>query len=352
MSYDFELYTSNKNVPAPPSTSAGSNILFDGPNNLESDDIPDDYISIVGKKKLLFTIHLEGALTNADQKLVDKWLSSIVRSSKGVLIDLQTNAYEMTQKRGVIEPKETKFIRNGEMTFYFTDGEGFYQHGFEQMLNCIAATMPEVLPKRYGSYEPLQERLENDSFSELVKAFHENPNISMKGKAPFGHILLSIPCKKRFERFHPKHFSRRKFLMGKVDFELKPKLFTNPSKFILLRKLFENLCILLDVAYAEITETEGRSSSWFWYGLPENEPHTICIGSAYRSVWPEFVNLGEKLGEHHLISSTDRFGNSPPHPPNELVAPSQEGIDLAGGKPDYAKIFPFDYIFDYKKYIW
>ena len=91
--------------------------------------------------------------------------------------------------------------------------------------------------------------------------------------------------------------------------------------------------------------------SWFWRGLPDHEPHTICLGPAYARVWPEVLKTGHKIGEHHNMLSSDRFGNKPPRPPRNLVAPDQKDKN-PGGKTEYASVFPFDYEFDYDRYIW
>jgi len=159
---------------------------------------------------------------------------------------------------------------------------------------------------------------------------------------------MSIPCKKTFERWHPKHLIRRRFLLGRVCFELRPKLFAHPANFDRLKSLFEKLCITFDVVYADITQTDNWGS-WFWYGLPDNQAHTICLSDAYQGVWPDVLQVGHKIGKHHHLVTTDRFGNKPPRPPKDLFAPQQ---DDGAMRPRYAPIFPFDYEFDLNKYIW
>lgn len=351
MSYDFELYTAREHPLKPLDTSPGSNVSLDGPNRLEDEDIPDHYISIVGKKRELYRIHLEGSLSVEDQGRVDEWLSALVTATKGVLIDLQADTYTTTKKAGKLSATENATQGFGEMSFYFTDGEAFYENGFEEMLNCIAETMPEALPRRYGYYEPLQSKIEDGDCTHLIADFHKAPSLFMKSRTPFGHIFTSIPCRKTFERYHPKHFIRRNFLLGRVSFELRMKLFSDPSAMATLKELFGKLCVHLDVTYAEIVDGTRRGPSWFWHGLPETPPHTLCVGVEYQKVWPEITKTGHAVGDHHRIVSTDRFGNGPPCPPVELIAPDQGDRDRQG-PPILAPTFPFDYSFDWKTYIW
>lgn len=350
MSYDFELFTSRKHVLGLLRTNAGSNIRIDGPYRVEEEDLSDNYLPVLGKRRLLYRIHLEGELTLSDQAAVEIWLDAILAETNGVLIDLQTERFEMSNKSGQFQLEARQRNENGMMTFYFEDGEKFYQSGFEQLLQVISVLMPEAIPSRFGYYEPLQDRVNDNDLSQLISSFKHEPNIFMKSKAPFSNIYMSVPCKKWFEHHHPQHFIRRLFILGKLSFELRPKLFASPADFERLKALFEKICLLLNVVYAEIVETDSIGS-WFWYGLPDKQAHTICLGAAYQSAWPSFLKTGYKLGDHHHIVTTDRFGNRPPCPPKNLIAPDQKDKN-PGGKPDYAPVFPFDYEFDYNKYVW
>jgi len=350
LSYDFELYTSRKLTLDPPQTSVGKYIRVDGPDVVEEEDIPANYLPVLGKKRILFRISLEGNHTSSDRAAVDSWLGAIVLETKGVLIDLQTEHFETPTKSGKLEEKAIQPNDSGWMSFYFEGGEKFYESGFEQLLREISLLMPEAAPARFGYYEPLQGKVEDGDVSELVSSFKTETDIFMKSRSPFGHIFLDVPCKKTFERYHPQHFVRREFLLCRVCFELRPKLFTHPANLDRLKSLFESLCITFDVVYAEIVQTDNRGG-WCWYGLPDHQAHTICVGRAYQEVWPEVLKSGRKIGEHHHLVTTDRFGNKPPLPPRALVAPDQ-GDGNPGGKSEYASVFPFEYRFDHDAYIW
>lgn len=351
MSYDFELYTRSGIAFRPPATAPDSNVALDGPYKLAIDDIPENYRRIVGARRSLFRIHLEGRLNRRDRKTVDTWLTELVTFTKGVLINLQTEEYQTPLKSGTLGQNLSAPADYGSMSFYFLDGERFYENGLEDMLNCIAKVMPEALPVRYGHYEPLQGKLESNDFSNLLAAFREATDMFMKSPAPFGHIYLSIPCRKTFAIYHPQHFIRREFLVGCVSFELRQTLFANHSKLVQLRSLFSGLCLSLDVIYAVISQREERGAGWQWFGVPNMSADTVCVGPQYKTVWPEFERHGEPLGPRHHIISADRFGNAPPQPPAELAAPDHLDNTISN-KHRYARVFPFDYEFSETRYIW
>lgn len=352
VSYDFELYFGGKRDLTNPPTLVSGNIRFDGPDRAELDDIPQSYLHLIGRKRWLYRVHLEGQIEQDDQRRIDGWLRTIVVESKGILIDLQSDKYETPTKSGTIATAEEEAPKMGAMSFYFEDGEGFYEHGFNDVLAKIEKIFPKALPIRYGYYEPLQGKVEQGQYAEIATAFQKETDLFMKSPTPFGHIFMSIPCKKTFEKYHPRHFRRREFLLGNVKFELRRKLFENPADLSALLRLFKELCLEMNVVYAEVLQSDERDTAWLWYGIPDRKTtHTICVGPAYQEVWQEASTTGEAIGKQHRFVTTDRFGNKPPQPPFDLLAPDQKDKN-PGGKPDYAPVFPFDYEFDYKKYIW
>ena len=160
-----------------------------------------------------------------------------------------------------------------------------------------------------------------------------------------------IPCQNTSQQYHPTHILKREFALGNIAFEVKPRIFSNPVLYAKLMTLFEVLCLELDVAYAAILKGGGIDASWLWWkGLPQMPQHTVCIGAAYSAVWPEFVEMSKPIGSHHRCVTTDRFGKTPSPPPSRLTTVnawlSPEKV------PIYAEIFPFDFKYDDKKYVW
>ena len=352
VSYDFELYMGRAtSFEKPPETTTG-NILCDGPDTVQDEDIPRSFLPLIGTRRWLYRIHLEGVFGTDERFAVDRWLRRALATSKGVLFDLQSGTFETVNKSGAVAPDTSAQPSLGSMSFYFTDGEAFYQHGFAAMLETVAELLPAAMPTRYGTYEPLQGKVFPGNYAEIVSAFHDDPGgLFLKSPTPFGHVFLSVPCKKTFELYHPKHFIRRHHLLGKVEFELRPAVFSNLGNRDAIMALFKALCAELGIVYAEILESESLKGSWFWYGLPDRQnAHSICIGPEYQRVWPEAAVGGEVIGDGLRVFTSDRFGTKPPRPPAELLVPDQS-FDPQG-KPVCARVFPFDYEFDYDKYRW
>ncbi len=138
--------------------------------------------------------------------------------------------------------------------------------------------------------------------------------------------------------------------MGRIELELRPTVFSKPANRDALLQLFKKLSAALNVVYADILET-GGGGSWFWYGLPDRQQvYASCIGPDYQRVWPEASVGGELVGDCLRVFTSSQFGDKPPRPPSRLLAPD-ENFD-AQGKPTYATVFPFAHEFDYDRYVW
>lgn len=342
MSYELELFTTAKRLQDPPETSSNVHIRVDGPDKVEDEDLPQEYLPVLGKKRLLFRIHLHGELTKSDEIAINSWLGNAVAQTKGVLIDSQTLHYEAATRTGQLHPSTEPSATYGWMHFYFEDAEAFYDTRFEEALDIIWRVMPDAAPTRFGYWEPLQHTIVNGDFSQLVTAFKAETDVIMKGKTPFAHISQWAPSQKTRERYHPKHPMARYFVLGEMSFQIRSKLFAQPAQLRQLITLFEALCVSLDVVYAEIIQSDERGSIR-WHGLPDHETHTICVGKTYQEVWPEIALHGYEIGQRHRIVTTDRLGNKPPQPPGDLVGSK-------GGR--YAKVFPFDFKYDPNQYVW
>lgn len=208
MSYDFELYTRFAvSLGKPPETCSGI-VNCDGPDRVEDQDIPSELLPFLGKNRCLYRIHVEGEVGPENRSLIDQWLRVVIAVSKGVLIDLQTGIYETATKRGTVALGKSDPTSFGSMSFYFEDGEAFYERGFAAMFKTVAEHLPAAMPTRYGYYEPLQGKVCQGEYAEIVSAFQSETDLFLKAPAPFGHIFLSVPCKKTFERWHQRHFIR------------------------------------------------------------------------------------------------------------------------------------------------
>ncbi len=335
MSYDYDLYVGRPFQPDLPGLGSSAHLSCDGPDRLQAEDIAEDVLRLIGKRRLLYRLHLQGSPDAAARSAFEDWLRATLTATRGVLIDRQTDRYETASRTGPLggPAASREEPRIGAMNFHFADADGFHERGFRRMLATVAQVMPAALPVRYGRYEPLQSKVQEGDLEPLLAVFRDDPDIGLMARAPFADILLSIPCSVQMARRHPDYWRRFGFLLSRVSFCLRPTLFASPALMADLMLLFERLSVELDVIYSDIVTMEDpNGSAWRWRGLPDWPAHARCIGPLYRGLWPDCESQGREIGTGHLLMTTDRFGNAPPLPPEAL---------RKRGKAGYAEVFPF-----------
>jgi hypothetical protein len=365
MSYDLSLYAAKSVELGSPTLSPDGWLEVSGPQEIEPDDLPESELAVVGKRRLLWQISLSNQTSEQDWAQIERWLSKALAETKGVVIDRQTGTYQTSTRQGPIS-RDSKPDRDPSwLCFWFKDGEGFHADGLPKLLDTLAELLPEALPRRFGDFEPLQGRVQGNDFGLLLSAFADAPDLFLRAAPPFGDILLTIPCARKFSGYHPHHFIRRHFLLATLKVELRAACFENSRLHDRITLLFERLCIELDVVYAEFTAPQYNPwGSWFWDGLPDRSPRAFCIGPEYRGVWPEAEVLGKQIGPHHRIFIAARDGSGLPKIPQKLLSPTS--VPLAAGNmativaqnrnlyepPLLAEVFPFDFNYAPDKYIW
>ncbi|MCW1920406.1 hypothetical protein NX862_16715 [Rhodobacter sp. KR11] len=335
MSYDFILYAAKPAILPVTEPFRGASLSVSGPFSCEAEDILPSESKVVGARRFMWQIAFEGRASEGDWSRVDAWLTEALVRTKGVLIDHQRGSYQTATKRG--ELPVGRVTDPCWMTFWFTDGEAFHAHGLARMLETLAEVMPEALPRRFENGEGLQGKVIDGEMKPLLEAFAQDPNLFLKAGAPFGDILMSIPCESTFADGKYGHLIRSHFLLATVSFELKATCDA--------AALFDRLCQDLDVVYAEITEPLNimwTNHSWFWRGLPDTPKRALCLGPEYRLAWPEAEAFGFVIGSH-LILHAARDGTGLPPPPSDIMAPKDSlGHQLAQRNPLLAPVFPFE----------
>jgi hypothetical protein len=354
MSYDLNLFTAKSAIGLPPTLSAAAQVAVEGPLVIDEDDLGQAELAAIGKRRILFQIHIEGRLSESDWQTVEAWLASNLTTTKGVLVDPQSGTFETPTRSGTLTQDKKKQRDPFWLCFWFKDGEGFHAHGFAEMLDTLSKIMPAALPIRYGRFEPLQGKVEGGDLAPVMAAFAEDADLLLKASSPFAGIHMSIPCSNRFSQFHPQHWIRRHFLLASVKFEVKPSLLNDTQGYLALLALFERLSVQFDVVYSEISSPqEYAPGSWFWEGLPDSAPRAFCIGHEYRAVWHEADAYGREIGASHRLFSSARDGGGMPKVPSRLLAPEKRSLSRdRTGPPNLADVFPFAYQYSSDNYIW
>ena len=339
MSIGLDLYLARETTLSPPKAGPNAQFTADPPARVKDEDIRDTYLPLIGKRRRwLIRLYIEGAPDPQALADFDTWLTDTIAETKGVLIDEQSGTYLTATKTGPLPDTGAEDETGGELSFYLSDANWFYETGFATMLDTIQRVLPAAMPQRYGQYEPMQGKVEDGDTTAMVKDFKADPDIFMRAKTPFSWIFMSVPCDFAVAKWHPNNFLKQNFLATRIEFQLRPKAFETPALLDLMKALSKDLGVL----YSELRREECPVKTWFWRGIPTGTPSAICIGAPYLDHWPEARARGVALSDHLVFLAPTRLETTLPQIPADLIDPEFEGERSVHSRKKYAPVFPFD----------
>jgi len=136
------------------------------PLAVEPEDVPEEVTAVLLDARLLWELHVEGSTVPEVPHAV-RFARRLATAGGGVVLDLQTG---QTWHRGVLRtppPVSRGLIDIVDLRWYVAASS---QPAAESWLELARRHLPEALPRRFGTYEPLQGRLDRDGPEAFVGA--------------------------------------------------------------------------------------------------------------------------------------------------------------------------------------
>ena len=259
MSYDIEVFSTEK--PTAPASEEGRDwqIAVDGPLNVEPEDIPAQVRALLPGLRFVTQFYLEGNASSSAQKKLLTMARGVARSARGIVVD---------QQQGTVGLFSSWFVEDIAFSEFLTD-----------MLDLFQRTIPEVLPRRYGLWEPPQFKLATDGIGHLRDFLAKNlrDTVVWYCHKPCQYVFKSIP----------------------------DRVGATPRGFRCGR----------------------RSPGGGWHST--SSPSAVLIGKPYAELWPDFVSAARRssTGLHYLEqfveAPADDAGNRIPSPPSNISQPPE-----------------------------
>jgi len=125
---------------------------------VEPEDVPEEVTAVVLDARQMWELHVEGPTASEVTHAV-RFARRLATAAGGVVLDLQTG---QTWHRGVLRtppPVSRGLIDIVYLRWYVAASS---QPAAESWLELARRHLPEALPRRFGTYEPLQGRLDRD----------------------------------------------------------------------------------------------------------------------------------------------------------------------------------------------
>ncbi|MCP4138500.1 MAG: hypothetical protein GY754_46510 [bacterium] len=334
MSYDLKLYTIDKPIPEYLNEEGNDwkeydtsicyekknwQIVVSFPDKVLTEDIPGEVISALPGIEYQVEITLEPiSAPKAAYNQFNKISKQIAQNSHGVIFDPQND--EIILPSGIkrfVKPKKEERFNTILMSWWFSDTFLNSKADIETFVNILKNKIPEILPKRYGFYEPPQHKLSETSLEHFTKFLWENLSDFIVWYP--GRPVIDVHIGYSKERMHNRLGFRSNYL--KIEFEQSVLLQKGWAK--LLKDFWEEISLLFNPFYGDVRTIRGNLWSGatsasdmqtefhpvragFWRGIPITLGQSVVLGKIYADTWPEYAKKSKRVGDLYFLD-TDRW---------------------------------------------
>lgn len=336
-----------------------SQIVVSNPVTIEDEDIPHEVSRVLPGIQYLIECNLEPF--TEDKKSTSEFMKLaklIAKNGHGVIENPQTDKISLPSGvKRVQEIEKTERFSIVKLSWWFNNQSIKERENLIILLKEIERTIPEALPRRYGIYEPPQEKF--SGLDEFIDYLVENINDSIVWypAKPVIYVNFSIP-----PVIGP---TKMGYKFGRFSIEIDSAVLTMPGWQTSIQRLFKNISQVLKPFYGDIFVIDGyiRSRngawidgmtgehpivSWWWNGFPRKSGLGLVLGEPLLN----YVNIGRnyiKLNNGcKLFVKADDLKEDLYHYiyiPEGLFQPERKervGIKVSGFFGRYPDIWPFD----------
>lgn len=344
MSYDLEAYFKKCPQMVPGSISGPDwQIVVTGPLEIDQEDLYPEIEAVARNCAWVIQLNLEGNQSREALAALGELSQQLIQADKAIVVDQQKGVAETQRSRKLLKSpapggNEQAGVR---ISLFFEDGVGFEAERFEAFYALIEEHIPGALPRRYGPYEPMQFKLEEEGREHFVKSWRDDPELLWRGSAPYGYVYMSIRNDRR--EFPDGSANERygdRYRCSRIEIEASRKLLSNQKACDGVSGFLCEAALLVGAFYAEVRLGECPVQAWWWLGLPKGPTLATLIGPPYSDLWPEFTQAATRIGSTHFVHDALTSPGHPPDPPASLCEPDIEE-DSRTGVVRYAQEFPF-----------
>jgi hypothetical protein len=334
-------------------------VVLNPPDRALPEDVPDAVAAALPGIAWLTELNLEpiGA-PEPGHKLLARAGLGIAKAAHGVVLDPQQDTVATpTGVKRWVSPGADEQAAVIALTWWCVEGPLARGTGFGELLEVLAATLPEALPRRYGLYEPPQHTYAETGRAHLLEFLDEHARgigTVLYPHPPFASLSLEVP-----EEIGG---SPKGFRSGRMEIQMDVAALRQPGWPAALSRAWRLVGRAVRPFYGDVRTLRGfrRSRgrywfgggteqhpvcSWWWAGLPQGPVHAAVIGEPYLSLWPAFANAAECEDGLAFVTTDDWLSEEDAF---RLTGPAPAGAGQiaseARGRPsarEYPPVWPF-----------
>lgn len=337
MSLDYTAFFRAKPKSLPVSASgAGWVVNIEAAIRIEAEDLLPGLRAMIGRRLWQVDLHLEGESSDASLARLAEVVASLL-ATDGVVYDPQREMLrDRDGERQIVQLADLADSDKGfSLNILFNQADKVTPERMSALLTILEEELPEALPHRYGDFEPPPFRWDQGGKAAFIARWDRQNAPYWIGMTPASYV---------FTGFDYKVTTRRPmFRAGRIDFQFRSKLASDPAKMLAVLRVAEQFASELDAFYVALIPGSDIHGP-FWKGLIPTEHLLLILGRPLLDLWPEFVGLSRPLGDSHRKAGGSDIGTVALRPPPMLCYPPANESGAPGSfsiEAPYAARFPF-----------
>jgi hypothetical protein len=334
-------------------------------NPVEPEDVPEGVARALPGIGFLIEIHVQPVTAAARAiKLLNKTANALAKAAHGVVFDPQSDT--VTTPSGVkrlmpLERSESASLLS--LSWWFERGQLAEEAEVGDLIVVLKATLPEALPRRYGSCEPpefIYAETGEDHFRAHVRELGRKSILVWYPHPPVANVFLSIPARVGG--------SRLGYRSAYLNIDVDVSALEQPGWEVAFQRTWRSVSALVRPFYGDVRTLHGYKRSrgrywtvggaggteshpvtaWWWNGIPTGPVHAVVLGEPYLGLWPEFVRAAESKDRLAFASAPswrggcDSICSIGPIPEPIAQPPVQFKGKLLVPERQYPPVWPFE----------
>jgi hypothetical protein len=311
----------------------------DGPLGVEREDLPEEVAEAAVGVRQLYELSVPSAAPATVQQLATRFARQLTDEARGVVFDPQQGRViwpRSTQRRR--RPAPVTRVTEISLEWFFPDAEA--EHAITELFGVLGRWWPEALPRRFGDYEPLQHRFEDEGLDALLVLARRESSVYWTATRPFfgGSVDVQLDPDVRVEKGW-QHDPPDGPQVSQMSVNVDGRWLDDDGWRADLIDGFVAAADRISCIYAQAEVTrnwgysgghlwaDGKTETWYeqaidrdgtWQGLPRNPVWLAWLGTPYRH-----LDLGTPAGSGRLFMSAEPASHTDAPPRQQLPVPDQ-----------------------------
>lgn len=284
------------------------------PVRVEAEDIPPEVGAQLAGISFLTELNLEGDFTPSVVSRaisISKFMAGRVH---GLVLDPQRDCVlTPSGVRRIEQARIDERIDVLDFSFWSLESPILTEIGRRQVLDLFESTLPEALPRRYGTYEPPEFKYEDSGRSHFERFWTQNFHDILVWRTNRPVVSIRSSCPRVVGA------TRKGFAANHFGVQVERSILSQPGWQVHLSRLWIALFDLLSPFYGDVRilrsqpkngyfgeddEAHPVRSIW-WRGVPEVLGCAMVFGKEYQVLWPEAMRSAETRGDLRFVSTGD-----------------------------------------------